>query len=411
MREKMKEIKSIYLKNKNIETGDILLTMGSGLNSKFIALSSNSKFSHAALLVKDDDIVSVIESDRNGVYPRNYTLSSGRPLEGSRLEFYTKLPSDVSHAIVLRHRDIGKISKPKIDRALERLEENDLHKRYSKLERLVDISTYPKIAKELIKKTISLTSKSKKNKDYIYGSFCSEVVAIFYSYINLNISSKKQLAHMISPGDISIEKDLLIDVSNLVIDGEIIERKDVYEKSNQLDQISINMIKNKEISNAISNLSLALAIENREGVFKLASYISWVANQIISNNAKKNNLIKKLYGDSDIRISISENKSKGLIIDCEKTLTLIINYLNITKNIEVIDDINVQEVELISKIQIEYTKIKIKYLMILLNENSMIIRIKEKNTMRKERSFRKSRKSIIDNIKLLRKINCFYKKI
>jgi hypothetical protein len=204
------QVGEVFLDASVVRPGDVLITMGTGLNAKAIQVLSNARYSHAAvwLPLAAGNVHMLAESDGDGV---GFT-----PMLPTRFENTGSPPAFVrAYAVpgvtrykLLRHPQIQNISPERLLAAAQKLQDEHFSRPYSHRSRLLDAYDMPAPLRELAKKAYDMVQKP----DPIAGSFCSELVGLFFNEIGLPLFTEDRAPSSIAPKDLDAEGCLLEDV-------------------------------------------------------------------------------------------------------------------------------------------------------------------------------------------------------
>lgn len=207
----------------------VSLLKGSGFGAKHRALLSTGGYSHAAiwLPVIDDKFLAepplfLVESDDYGVGPSlPETVLVRRVGNSATSASFYKLPDGTASAILLRHPGIASIPKDVMRLVVQKLEETDYWKAYSRLSRLSDALDVSPFLRKAAGLALGLVDRS--DPKLIAGAFCSELVAKFFSLLDLELFKEVLSPEMVSPNRLVSGSCALSEVENAVLTADLVE--------------------------------------------------------------------------------------------------------------------------------------------------------------------------------------------
>ncbi len=231
-----------------IRPGDVLLTKSSGVEGRSIAAVSTMRgagfeakrsaalsiggYSHAAiwLPVIDDELLGepplfLVESDDYGVGPSlPETLWIALDGKASKSTLFYKLPAGTASAMILRHPGMSSVQEDAISSAVQKLEETDYWKAYSRLSRLSNTLDVSPLLQKTIGLGLGLVDRS--DPKLITGSFCSELVAKFFPLIGLDLFEAERAPETLSPNHLASAPCVLFQVEHAVLTAEKVKESD-----------------------------------------------------------------------------------------------------------------------------------------------------------------------------------------
>ena len=214
----------LFVHYDRIEPGDVLLTRGAGMEAAAIAISTIGPYSHAALwlpfkrpgipdLVPDSIVPARVESDDFGVGISRSNLSRATLKTGENI--IVSPLQGVQTATLLRHPAMKTVDVERSLAAAESLQRSEFYLAYSLLGRLA-VCAHPifqRVARWVLAK------EEIHDEWLINGTFCSELVAKYYSILELPLFDPIREPHTISPNDLG--RSQLVEV-----EGAILRRSD-----------------------------------------------------------------------------------------------------------------------------------------------------------------------------------------
>jgi len=248
-----------------IRAGDILLTRGDGLESKGIARFSGGKYSHAALIINQG---MTFESD-GGLIRHKLIERLGWGILGKEQIPIGAISGAPEIAEIYRHGGMETIPQDIFD-AMLKLEFKELYGLdYSEYHRLVKISNLPEPLKSVSAEIIKWYEKY-YSPDMIPGPFCSELVARFFSRLNLRLFEVEKRPENISPNDLA--------QSNLAaVPGAVVESKLI----NEVHESPVAQIFTQEHSDVLATLQ-----RNYRGTQKFLNEFNALGEKIKTDNQK-----------------------------------------------------------------------------------------------------------------------------
>ncbi|KQQ86380.1 hypothetical protein [Massilia sp. Leaf139] len=220
-------IPSALLDFEAVRPGDVLLTRGDSLMSEGIVTVTGGRFSHAALWLPVSgsdfdpgfglDGVILAEADGLGVgftpmVPRAFE----NPATFSTLLAYA-LPGNPRAYKLLRHPGIAALPRERLQAASQSLQDAHFSRAYSRLRRLVDASGLPAAALPAARGVMGLIDGLRKTRGEP-GSFCSELVALYYAELGLPLFADSRAPANVSPNDLDAGDCLLEEVPDAFAD-------------------------------------------------------------------------------------------------------------------------------------------------------------------------------------------------
>lgn len=204
-----------------VQAGDVMLTLGRGLQATWVAMASGGLYSHAAIWLPsrlDGSSVGsrgwpylhLVESDVLGVGPsllETIWLDTGA---GERWSV-ARLPEGLQAVVLLRHPDMAAVSNATLDAAGAKLTESEFYRSYAALDRLVDASSLSEIVRPAARRAMALIDP----KATLPGSFCSELVAKYFRLLGLALFDPDLDPHKVSPSRLA--QSLLMPVEGATI--------------------------------------------------------------------------------------------------------------------------------------------------------------------------------------------------
>lgn len=210
------EAHEVFLNANVVEPGDVLITLGTGATAKAIQVFSNATYSHAAVwLPLASGNVMLAESDVEGVgfTPKLPTMFN----KIDTLEFARAyaVPS-VRRYKLLRHPNIGAVPQELLIVASEKLQQQHFSLPYPHLSLLLNAVDIPASLRNLAQKTADLVRKPEP----LSGSFCSELVGLYFEKIGLPLFADSRAACSIAPDHLVAEDCLLKEVEGAFLARE-----------------------------------------------------------------------------------------------------------------------------------------------------------------------------------------------
>ena len=210
---------SPYLITKKARPGDVLLLRGSGFSSTGIAKATGGTYSHAMIIlpVGLHDMWIAAEADHFGVGTTPmmpFTFSD--PLTNKFISAVS-IPNRPLAFQLYRHPKIEQISEDVLIAAANRLESREFYLSYSKLHRLIAPAPAAERLKVIAKTLVALIEKAVE-KEKNYGTFCSELVAIFFENLGISLFDLPRPPELVSPNDLSDGKSHLIPVNDAFVE-------------------------------------------------------------------------------------------------------------------------------------------------------------------------------------------------
>ena len=190
-----------FLDPKKLQSGDVLLTRGSGKEADCISLASRGHYSHAEMFfeVNDGADFATIEANEHGVWKRRHEYVSGT-FHHQRVRWIA-IPHRASDFIVLRHEDLTNRGNTAIQKSLGAAYVQFGGSPYSLFTRLIDASDIPDWLRPPAKLILAL----KDNRDIsspLPGYFCSELVVLLMRCLNIQLFPENRAPESVSPSDL-----------------------------------------------------------------------------------------------------------------------------------------------------------------------------------------------------------------
>lgn len=206
-----------------IQSGDVLLTLGHSLHSKVITTVTGGDYSHAALWLQTaehPETLMLAEADGYGVGFTPLMPVTFRSSDRFGTLTYS-LEGAPKRYQLLRHPGIQKLDQKFVTDTTELFVRTFFNKSYSDLERLVNAVNLHPVINSFARKLLGFADKFKSDSKQT-GSFCSELVAAYFQLLDLPLHADKSLPVEISPNDLCSPQCLLEPVYDAFIHAESI---------------------------------------------------------------------------------------------------------------------------------------------------------------------------------------------
>ena len=211
------------LREKALRPGDVLLVKGNTFFSSLIVSVTQGEYSHAAIWIPGGDEkvegIFLAESDTNGVGFTSLMPMSLHTGNASGRETVFQIPDSPSKWILLRHPGCENIDPARMHEASLDLQKDDFYKTYSAAPRLLETVTLRKSYHSLANMAAQAIEICRSDKG-TRGVFCSELVANFFSNLDLELFSDKRESHTVSPNDLLLPECRLLEVENAFVDTQ-----------------------------------------------------------------------------------------------------------------------------------------------------------------------------------------------
>jgi hypothetical protein len=201
-----------FLRYTELQPGDVLLTRGSGFDSKTIAKLSGGEFSHAAIVVNQ---ALTYESDGDIIGHRR--LWRGTGVVAGKQEVLLHLKTNPNQLAVFRHPHLQSLPTGSFAAALAIEFKHSFGLDYSPLYRLVALADMPDKLKPILATALKFYEQ-KTLPQQVSGPFCSELVSRVYESMGLALFNVAKPSQEISPNQLS--------ESNLELRNEIVVSSD-----------------------------------------------------------------------------------------------------------------------------------------------------------------------------------------
>jgi hypothetical protein len=289
-----------YLLRDSVRPGDVLLSMGTGLDSKAIAVATGGEFSHAALFHNDSTL---FEADESGIGFTFLPLIVGT-VDGQEAR-WLELPDYYSSpVVVLRHPHLAKYDIKEFEQAFRRVTTKFYAEPYSKLERLVDASRLPERVRPVFRRALRLRDRRRASAIQA-GSFCSELIGHAFNELGLSLFDVPVSPCQISPAVLARQGTHLRPVKDALVASDVVARAEIRDVVAELGEalpnrkeILSNAVKAKTV--AAVNMALAEQIQRAVDTASRQSRTTFV--ELVSSIC--DNLFRELSstgqsGDSD----------------------------------------------------------------------------------------------------------------
>jgi hypothetical protein len=187
----------VYLVERSLRPGDVILMNGGEKSSRIISFFDGGPYSHAALYIGEGKIY---QADDNGV--ADALLPFVRVKIGEEVVQWRYLESYKGQALVLRHPVLESIDTAEVRAALEAIRAKYMYDPYSKFHRLAGPLRWPWPLRWIAGRVLKLMWSDKAERARrIEGVFCSELVALFFETLGLNIFPDRLDAVNVGPND------------------------------------------------------------------------------------------------------------------------------------------------------------------------------------------------------------------
>jgi len=211
----------LVLRTDLIRPGDVLLSLGRKMKSRLIDhYTGNRGYSHASLCVGS---YFTYESDGNlignrHIYPHAHVA---RRYFLTRRDEYGLPSGDPVSFRLFRHPEMCEFDSsrptPKFEAALRKLAKETLGGDYSQLSRMVGLAKTGVVQRLLLNSFAELADKMDR-KQKVNLSFCSELVALFFEYLGLQLFRDGRRPEQVTPNDLADgAKCLLEEVPDCVV--------------------------------------------------------------------------------------------------------------------------------------------------------------------------------------------------
>jgi hypothetical protein len=211
------------LKEEVVRPGDVLLVRGKGTKSQLIALASGGRYSHAALWmpIGHDDLggIKLAEADKYGVGFTLLFFVSLYDANHRQLGNVYRIPGSPDACVLLRHPEIFGVETARINEASRQIQHDAFFKTYSAYPRLLEAANLPKSIDGLAKTLAHVVERTRFDEG-TRGSFCSELVGMFYSKLDLALFSDGRNPDTISPNSFLLPECRLGEVQDAFLDPD-----------------------------------------------------------------------------------------------------------------------------------------------------------------------------------------------
>lgn len=213
------------LRKSKLQPGDVLLVRGNTPFSSLIVNMSGGEYSHAAIWIPGGDAnftdLFLAESDTAGVGFTQIIPMGIYQVGRQTAEIVYCIPGNPKAWVLLRHPDCKNIDAIQMRQASIQLQINDFFKTYSPLPRLLETVVLPN-SYHIVLKGLAQTFEYCRVDKGTRGTFCSELVATFFSNLGVELFSSIRAPHTVSPNDflspdcrLNVVADAFIDTDNL----------------------------------------------------------------------------------------------------------------------------------------------------------------------------------------------------
>jgi hypothetical protein len=203
-----------FLRLDRLAAGDIVLMRGRGLGSSIIAVGTEGKFSHAALVLNLRGSLTLFDSLDTGIGQMSLILDAFGDVNGETAPLM-ELP-DASAFAVFYHPLIKHVLESKLLEESERLVRDYSGKQYSRHERLPGaLRRFKPLAPAL--GPLFRAFDRRYHPEGVYGPFCSELVMIFFEKLELHVFDNLTSSDSVAPNDLT--RSRLVPKDGAVIAG------------------------------------------------------------------------------------------------------------------------------------------------------------------------------------------------
>lgn len=205
-----------------LRPGDVLLLRGRKSHSKLIAKQTGGRFSHAAIWmptgVEDINTPILAEADSAGVgftplLPMgiHYKADVGASMKPMRTVY--SIPGRATEYVLLRHPEMSGVGWDRLRSASEALQRAVFYRTYSAYPRLLEAANLPASTAMLATALTKLAERARRDKG-TRGAFCSELVAMYFARLGLELFPFEKRPEQISPNDLFSDSCYLEVVEN-----------------------------------------------------------------------------------------------------------------------------------------------------------------------------------------------------
>lgn len=205
-----------------LRPGDVLLLRGRKPHSKAIAKRTGGRFSHAAIWMptgeKQITAFLLAEADSAGVgftpllpIGIQYAPDRGASLKPMRSVY--SIPGKATEYVLLRHPGMAGVTWERLNHASEAIQRAVFYRTYSAYPRLLEAVNLSASAAMLAKAFAKLAERARRDTGP-RGAFCSELVAMYFAQLNLELFSLEKRPEQVSPNDLCSDSCYLEVVEN-----------------------------------------------------------------------------------------------------------------------------------------------------------------------------------------------------
>jgi hypothetical protein len=186
----------LFLRKDLLDVGQVVLMQGNELKSSVIAMATEGRFSHAALVIAQDGFLQLFDSLDIGVGIMFMSATATGEIDREFVELVEI--AGVSSLAVYRHPLIRDIDPAKIASATESLIATYSGKQYSRHERLPGTLQRLRPLTPVIAPVFRAFDR-RRFPESVYGPFCSELVMLFFEKLGLHVFNDRTSADKVAP--------------------------------------------------------------------------------------------------------------------------------------------------------------------------------------------------------------------
>jgi hypothetical protein len=182
----------------DVHEGDVLLTRGTEKLSMWIAFFSRGRFSHAGIFVHPSMILEAL----GDVVDFEYLETGHATIEGRGRVRVVRIPHEPIHAEIWRHPKCT-MSWSNFNEISYRVTKELYGKNYSLWVRVVRLMDRFALARPAVEYAARIVDWIGRKQSPVPGPFCSELVAVFFKHLQLNLFDPQRSPETVSPENLA----------------------------------------------------------------------------------------------------------------------------------------------------------------------------------------------------------------